>query len=159
MKIQLIISILIVGLTGSVIAQPDMLVGQSNRSELQSSEMKSHFYEEYQNYTPCSQIINALRNKIYNYEITIVLATWCHDSQQQVPRFFKILDELDYNTNNVSIFAVDKNKMAGDFDIANLNIELVPTFIFYHNDKEVGRIIESPVNVLEKDIYKIVSSN
>lgn len=156
MKATFVLFALFFGFVGSIVSQTEMLVGIADRAKLQSSEFSSHFFEEYQDYTPCHQTINKLENKIYTYSITIVLATWCHDSQQQVPRFFKILDELDYNTSNLKIITVDKDKLAGDIDISGLNMELVPTFIFYDHDEEVGRIVETPVETLEKDIYKIV---
>lgn len=159
MKAKILMLTLMVGLTGSILAQGEMLMGLTDRAQLQTSEFGTHFFEEYQNYSPCPQTINNLENKIYTYTISIVLATWCHDSQQQVPRFFKILDELDYNTEHVKIITVDKNKTAGNLDISDLGIELVPTFIFYQNNEESGRIIETPIETLEKDMCKIVYQN
>ncbi|MEZ5198426.1 MAG: thioredoxin family protein [Bacteroidales bacterium] len=156
MKSKFLMLILLLGLTGIIAAQTEMPVGLTDRATLQSGEFGAHFFLEYQAYSPCRQTIDKLKNKIYTSSITLVLATWCHDSQQQVPRFFKILDELDYNTNNVKIITVDKDKLAGDVDISDLNIELVPTFIFHKNNNETGRIIESPTESLEKDMYKIV---
>jgi len=35
-------------------------------------------------------------------------------------------------------------------------IEKIPTFIFIMNGKEIGRIIESPNESLEKDMLKII---
>ena len=40
-----------------------------------------------------------------------------------------------------------------------LNIEKVPTFIFYKNGIEIGRIIESPEKSIEKDFLKILNGN
>ena len=134
-----------------------MLVGEFKRELLQHNEFGQLFMEEYLNYHPDMEIINKFQHRIYNYSITIVLATWCHDSQIQVPRFFKILDKIDYNTNFVRIVCVDKDKTGGETDISNLNLELVPTFIFYKNDAEMGRIIESPINTLEADILSILN--
>jgi len=42
------------------------------------------------------------------------------------------------------------------FDIDNLDIKRVPTFIIYENGEEIGRIIETPKKSLEKDLEKIV---
>ncbi len=41
-------------------------------------------------------------------------------------------------------------------DITNLKIERVPTIIFYRNGVELGRITETPVQSLEKDMEVIV---
>lgn len=135
---------------------PDLLVGKCNRAELQNSEFGEYFFEAYQKYNPDTEILANIKNKIFNSTITIVLGTWCHDSHEQVPGFIRILDEIDYNTNYLKIICLDKNKQAGDVDIAALKIEKVPTFIFYKKNKEAGRIIETPVSTLELDTYNIL---
>ena len=37
-----------------------------------------------------------------------------------------------------------------------LRIELVPTIIFYKDGSEIGRIVETPVESMEKDLLKII---
>ena len=136
----------------------EFIVGKCDRIDLQKGDFGKHFFEEYNNYNPESEFLDNIKNKIFNCSITIVLGTWCHDSQQQVPRFIKILDELDYNTNYLEIICVDKDKKTGDIEITDMNIERVPTFIFYEKDKEIGRIIETPNKSLEIDTYKILTN-
>jgi len=137
--------------------KPDFLVGKVNRAEIQKGEFASFFYSEYRKYHPNQEILSKLKNGIYNKSILVVLGTWCHDSQEQVPRFFKILDQLDYNTSLVEIICVDRKKAAGTTDISHLDIERVPTFIFYADDIEVGRIIETPVLSIEEDLLNILN--
>ena len=54
------------------------------------------------------------------------------------------------------MIAVDRNKEDLNGEVDSLAIELVPTFIFYREGKEIGRIEESPRETLEKDFNKIV---
>ena len=136
----------------------EILVGKVTRSQLQTGEFGDYFEYNYTNYSPDQQTINELKNKIYGYDIIIVLGTWCSDSQREVPRFYKILDKLEYNTNTVTIYCVDRNKTAGNYDISDLNIERVPTFIFVKDGVEKGRIIETPQNTLEKDMLEILNN-
>lgn len=135
----------------------DYLVGIFDRAQLQKGEFGKYFIKEYTNYEPYDEVLQELKNSIYNKSILIVLATWCHDSKVQVGRFYKILDLLDYNTNNITHYCLDKEKKSGDLDISYLNIERVPTFIFTENKKEVGRIIEIPKVTFEKDMAEIFS--
>jgi len=46
--------------------------------------------------------------------------------------------------------------MANETD--NLDILKVPTIIFYLKGKEIGRIVETPVKSLEKDMARIILS-
>lgn len=84
------------------------------------------------------------------------MATWCGDSRDWVPRFYKIMDELDFKSKNLTLICVDRDKKAPGTKVEELNIEKVPTFIFYRKKKELGRIIEVPGDLLEKDILKIL---
>ncbi|MCD4682121.1 MAG: thioredoxin family protein [Bacteroidales bacterium] len=134
----------------------ELIIGECKRAMLQEGEFGLSFIEEYQNYDPEMPIMNKIQHSIFSYSITIVLGTWCSDSQEQVPRFFKILDKIDYNTNYIRIICVDRDKTSGDTEVSNLNVELVPTFIFYKNNIEKGRIIETPLITLEADILNIL---
>ena len=169
MKVSLIVTAFLIALMQSpVSAQTDtisgeaageeMLVGKVTRSQLQTGEFGDYFEYNYTNYSPDQQTIDKLKNKIYGYDIIIVLGTWCSDSQREVPRFYKILDKLEYNTNYVNIYCVDRNKTAGNDDISNLNIGRIPTFIFVKDGVEKGRIVESPKNTLEKDMLEILNN-
>lgn len=133
------------------------LVGEFDRSSLQEGEFGKHFMNEYENYNPCNHTLQQLKKNIYETSIVIVLGTWCHDSQTQLGRFYKILDLLDYNTNTVTNICLDKDKLAGELDITDFNVEFVPTFIFYNELVETGRIVESPSITLEKDILQILT--
>jgi len=136
---------------------PQMVVGKVSREMIQQGDFGNHFINEYATYQPDSETNNQLKNKIYNVSIVIVMATWCSDSQMQVPRFYKILDQLDYNTNQIDLICVDRQKTGGSADISSLEVDFVPTFIFYRNGDEIGRIIESPEISLEKDALLILS--
>jgi hypothetical protein len=99
-----------------------------------------------------------LAGKLKDIKITVVMATWCGDSKEWVPRFYKITDELNYNYQKLTLICVDRTKKAPGTIVETLNIERVPTFIFYRKKTEIGRIIEVPADLLEKEILKILSS-
>ena len=87
------------------------------------------------------------------------MGTWCSDSRREVPRFFKILDAVNYPSDKVAIICVDEDKKTRGNELTGLKIELVPTLIFYKNGNELGRIVESPNDTLEKDIIKILTAH
>lgn len=89
-------------------------------------------------------------------DILVVLGTWCSDSRREVPRFMKIVETLAYDKERVRFIGVDSYKEAPVPDYDTLNIERVPTFIFYKNNFELGRIIEYPEASLERDMLKIL---
>lgn len=133
-----------------------MLIGYCDKSGLEKGNFGISFKNEYSAYNPDKVYINKLAPKLKNIKITIVLATWCSDSKREVPRFYKVLNNAGFNDKFVSVIAVDRNKEADGLITKEMDIERVPTFIIYQNNKEIGRIIETPKRTLEKDLWKIV---
>jgi hypothetical protein len=54
---------------------------------------------------------------------------------------------------------VDDAKKSPVGEYEGLGIQRVPTFIFYKNNIEAGRIIENPATSLEQDIVNILTRN
>ena len=134
-----------------------MLIGEINRAAFQDSVFSWWFNSEYQMYEVDSTSLKGDANKLKNYNLTLVMGTWCSDSRREVPRFLKILDYLKFPKEKIKMIAVDRNKKAGTNEVDSLDIKKVPTIIFYKNKKETGRIIEEPKLTLEKDLTGIIS--
>lgn len=134
----------------------NILIDQCNRTGLEQSEFSKYFEKEYANYRYNDTIITKLSKYCKSIYIKIVLGTWCSDSKIQVPRFFKILDQIKFDEKNFTIICVDSYKSTHHYPIEDLDIKFVPTFIFYKNGKEIGRIVENPVDSLEKDFLDIL---
>jgi len=134
----------------------EILIGYCDREGLQSCEFGSSFNHEYGEYNPLKEIIRKIKKTKKDYQIVMILATWCHDSQEQVPRFYRILDEAGIAGCLLHLICVDGEKTGGDLSIEEYNIERVPTFIFYRNGEEIGRIIETPEISLEEDVLGII---
>ena len=136
----------------------EILIGNVTREGLEN--FGEWFNSGYQQYTPDSKHMDTIRRYETEYpDIFIVLGTWCGDSREQLPYFFKILDQLDYPPEKVSMIAVDRDKNAGNYKAADNNIQLVPTFIFTMNGKETGHIIETPERSLEQDFLNILQNS
>lgn len=134
-----------------------MLIGYCTREAFQDTAFKDWFDEQYNNYQPDYDVLDKLEGKLDDISITIVMGTWCSDSREQIPSFYKILDELNYPSEKITLICVDRKKKGLSDEADNLNIELVPTIIFYRNSNEIGRIIETPQESLEKDMLEILS--
>lgn len=133
-----------------------MLLGICDRTAFADSNFSWWFNSEFDNYSVDSVTLKNVSDKLKDVKITIVMGTWCSDSRREVPRFFKILDKLSFDQKNLTLICVDRNKTTPAGEVEKLDIKLVPTFIFYKNDVEIGRIVETPKETLEKDLVKIV---
>lgn len=136
-----------------------LLVGYCTREVFDDSLFSNWFYEEYDFYKPEFEDINQLQFLLNDISITIVMGTWCSDSREVVPAFYKTMDELNYDTGNITLINVDRKKQSQGDEVKELDIKFVPTFIIYRGAVELGRIIESPIETIEVDLYNILSES
>ena len=138
------------------------LLGQVNKEGLIQEPFKAWFDKNQDTYLENDKVIKAFKNNLKDYKIKAFFGSWCGDSRRELPRLYKILEEANYPMNQLEVIAVDRTKeaykKAPNGEEKGLNIHKVPTFIFYKNGKEVNRIVESPVQTLERDIQKITSN-
>ncbi len=88
--------------------------------------------------------------------VIAVFGDWCSDSVAHVPEFIKINEKLKFD--DVQWVAVGHH-LADDTGIVNAyHIKRVPTFLFFANGREVGRIVEHPVETMEKDTAAILKA-
>ncbi len=136
-----------------------MLIGPCSREAFSDTSYSWWFQPEYDQYNPDSVTVKEIAYNYDNVKTTIVMGTWCSDSHEQVPRFFKVMDEADYPAGDVKIICVDRERKDSSGKVDSLNIELVPTFIFYEDGKELGRIVETPKQTMEEDIFEILTGD
>ncbi len=139
------------------------MTGQQIRSAFYHPNYSTWFVEEYESYTPKPESIAELKKLLKGIKINIFFGSWCSDSQTQLPRFLKILDEAGLNKAYYNMYAVNRKKESFYGEEQGSHILYVPTFIFLNNKNVVGetteinRIIETPVNdTLEEDMVQIL---
>ena len=139
------------------------LLGKINKEALSSTPYSEWFTKNYDEYTPDSNVIDALKTELADYTITAFMGTWCGDSKRQVPRFYKALDAVKFPLERLTMVAVsrerDTYKQSPGGEEEGLNIHRVPTFIIFKDGKEVNRIVESPVITIEEDLLQILQNN
>jgi len=134
----------------------EILYGYCDTEGLLNEPFAEWYLFEYENYLVDHVSLGELNPALfYMSDITVVMGTWCSDSQREVPRFLKIIEELGMDLNMINLICVDRSKQAEVPELADLQVELVPTIIFYIDEEEVGRIIETPMESLEADMVSI----
>lgn len=133
------------------------LVGIANKESFLQEPFNAWFSPNYDEYTSNKEVIEKLKPLLKNVTIKAFMGTWCGDSKEQTPIFYKILDEANFDYNNLELITVNRSKTTPDNLQEGFNIERVPTFIFYKNKNEVGRFVEYPRETVEEDMLKIVS--
>ena len=137
------------------------LIGACERNALQEAPFQEWYQTNYEEYTIDKAVLKKCKNKLKNVQVEIFMATWCGDSKREVPRFYKILDELGVEESQVTlinVFGTDSlYKQSPSHEEQGKLIHRVPTFIFYKKGEEIGRIVETPVTSFETDMAQIAN--
>ena len=133
-----------------------ILLGKINLANLQTSRITPWFNEEFNRVKIDLEKCKTLKPFTKNLKIKVFMGTWCLDSKRELPQFFKILSAMDFDQDNLEMFAMSEEKNTPSNFEEGLKIYNVPTIVFFKNGKEINRFVELPVESLESDIKKII---
>ncbi len=117
---------------------------------------QEEFRRYYQSYQVDIDTVAPLRQLSMPTDIVAIIAVWCPDCHREMPRFIRIIDEIDNPNINVTYIAVDRNKKDEEGLAAQHEFSRIPTFIVMQNGLEIGRIVECPTKSLEQDLVEII---
>ncbi|WP_298419334.1 thioredoxin family protein [uncultured Kordia sp.] len=138
----------------------EKMLGEINKSGLTQNSFNTWFTPNYEAYEPNVEITEKLQRKLKKYTITVFMGTWCGDSKREVPKFYKVLEAANFPESNLRVVGLNNGrehyKQGPNGEEIGMNIHRVPTFIVYNKrGKEIGRIVEHPVESFEADLLKI----
>lgn len=138
-------------------AQKNIPTGALTRKTI---ERYTWFQEAYKTYTPDLPTITKLKTAIQVQKplrLLVILGTWCSDSQQEVPRLLKVLDQCEAPKRFIKMYAVNKRKTRPACIIAAHRVQRVPTVIYFDTKhKEKARVVEHPNQSWEKDLLLLL---
>lgn len=133
-----------------------MLLGLQDRAALEQAPFGGWYEANYEEYSPEAEVVEKLKPLSGDLEIRMFMGTWCEDSQREVPAFFKLLDALDFPKDKVTLITMDREKTTPGNLEDGLEVSNVPTIMFIRDGKELNRIVEYPIESLEKDMLSIL---
>ena len=119
-----------------------VLKGIINKSILESDTSFKWFKENMKWGQADSSAVTAFSNHSHDFTMVVFGGTWCEDTQNLLPRFYKLVETSGYPEKKVLLFGVDRKKNTIDSMNVKYKITNVPTFIILHKGKEVGRVVE-----------------
>jgi hypothetical protein len=109
-------------------------------------------------YEPDPAILERLRRIDTPVRLQIVMATWCGDSRQHVPRLLKSIAKAANPNVTVELIGIGPDFTTPMDVVQGENITNVPTVIVRKGANEIGRFVETPAGAtVEDDIVDIVN--
>lgn len=136
-----------------------ILKGYIDRSTIESDTSFKWFKENMRWGNAPAAAIEAFQKNGNNVHFVVFGGTWCHDTQNQLPVFYRLIDKSGLSNNKVTLIGVDRAKTAlNDFHKA-FNVTRVPTFIVMQDGKEIGRVVENgKYGAIDKELGEIVAT-
>jgi len=145
------------------------LVGEITIEDIQNNipAWDSGYYE----YKPDMTVISELVETLQDIEITCIIGTWCSDCQRTIPRLWNVLESAGYPLSDLKMLAVTSSRAEKNNNITEemlkwsdsvreyYNIKAVATIILKNKNKELGRIVETVHESVEKDIVQMLTKN
>jgi tetratricopeptide (TPR) repeat protein len=137
------------------------LLGRCTKNALQQDPYNAWFNKNYAAYQVDTAIAEQLKPALHKKRFVIFMGTWCGDSKREVPRMFRLLEYCGVDQSAIELVMVSNvdsvYKQSPGHEEFGLNIHRVPDLLVYDHNKEIGRMVESPVVSLEKDLLSIAT--
>lgn len=136
-----------------------LLRGQLTFDDIQNESTCAWLPRGTKSYEPNEDVISKLSSLLPNYKLVAFIGTWCEDTQNLLPAFYKTLLATNFDFNALSMYGVNREKMALNAEHKIYNISRVPTFIIMDRFREVGRITESITYSIEEDLLDLIEAD
>ena len=134
-----------------------ILINEANEEGLRQEPFSSWYTKNYNDYQVDTALIATLKPLLKGVKVKAFMGTWCGDSKRETPRFFKIMEAANFSNRKIDLITMSRQKDTPNGFEKGLDITNVPTFIFYKDGEEINRIVETPIESLEKDMVQILS--
>ena len=136
-----------------------LLRGLLHVEDIQKETTCKWFDKGFENYNPKASTIESLKQMSSDYRFIVFMGTWCEDTRNILPKFYKVIHNARIDYNAVELYGVNRQKEALNIEHKLYNIHFVPTIIVMHQFREVGRIVESVNSSLEEDLLAIIEKD
>lgn len=137
-----------------------VLKGLLTRADIQTDTSFAWFTKNMQYGSADPNAVKTFREKAGSFEVVVFCGTWCEDSQNLLPQFYRLIDKSGFPDSSITLIGTDRNKETLHNLHKVFNVKNVPAFIIMKNGKELGRMIEyGKYGTADKELAEIVNNN
>lgn len=136
-----------------------VLKGLLHRSDIESDTSFKWFKENMKFGSADANAVSAFQKNGSKFQMVVFGGTWCEDTQNLLPVFYRLVDKSGYPDSSITLIGVDRAKTTL-YNLHNVfHIVDVPTFIVMKDGKEVGRVVEyGKEGQIDKELGEIVNT-
>ncbi|MDZ4840517.1 MAG: hypothetical protein SGJ04_10985 [Bacteroidota bacterium] len=131
------------------------------RANIEADVAKYKWYQgTYNWYTPKAELVNKLKPYANELTVTIYAGSWCEDTQAELPRFYKLADQIGIPKSKIALIGLDKARKDFSGTRIRADVQKLPTFVIdrrrNNETVEIGKIIEHPIKNFELDLLELI---
>ncbi len=126
----------------------------SRTGEIQPKDLISRykaFAINYQKYQPSAEELK-LFQRLDGFELVVFFGLWCHDSQREIPRLIKLIDQSNTYFKSVKFIALDTDKVLSEKFSSKYEVSNTPTIYVVDNRQIIAKVMERPQGSLSQDL-------
>ncbi len=136
-----------------------VLKGLLTRADIENDTSFKWFKENMKLGQADAAAVSAFQKNGSKFQMVVFGGTWCDDTQNLLPVFYRLVDKSGYPDSSITLIGVDRPKTT----LYNLHkafhITDVPTFIVMKDGEEVGRVVEyGKYGQIDKELGEIVNT-
>lgn len=145
----------------ATVPESSIAVGSEAYGSINSDQLLAHypaFAREYATYQPSAAALAKMQS-LQGLNLVVLFGSWCHDSEREVPRLLKLLNQSGVSLKTLQLEAVNQQKQHPEQLHSKYNLRYTATIIVLDsNGQEMGRIIEKPAGTIAEDLAGIAAS-
>lgn len=110
-------------------------------------------------YNPDKATVGYLERTLKDYNMVVLMGTWCEDSHKLLPQIYKLLRITQYPMSQYKMYGLDLNKVGYNDEHEKYKVVSVPTIILLSKGSEIGRITETVTRSLEADLKALIKKH
>jgi thiol-disulfide isomerase/thioredoxin len=119
-----------------------ILFGQVTKNQIIEDSLFGWYKANAKYAKPPQSTIDAIKKAASKVDVVLFVGTWCHDTQQILPKYFKAMEASGFPEERLTIVATNRSKEAPGGWHRVFKVVNVPTIIVLQDGKELGRISE-----------------
>lgn len=144
--------------TITVTPKEKILKGLLSRTIIESDTTFHWFKDNYKLGKVDAPAVEAFKKNGAKINVVIFGGTWCEDTQNLLPQFYRLADASGFPDTSITLIGVDRNKKTLDHLSDAFHITNVPTFIVMKDGKEAARVVEyGKYGQIDKELGEIVN--
>lgn len=132
--------------------------GILSREQLQNDTAFAWMKNDISWYKPNAACVANLIPVKDSIQLIIFIGTWCEDSHIVLPQLLRMLDQVKFAADHLTIIGVDRSKHTLGSLSAALGVTKAPTILVMKNGREIGRVEEyGKYGVYDQELAEVLA--